>query len=341
MVFYCCCGKIHGQSLMGFIIFSLTLLALASSCQKRPTEEVFIGKPAGPYRVELRLDPPYPVAGQEVTLTYTVKDTKTSAPTSDLQVLHERVLHTFIVSRDLGYFAHTHHEDFFPLSSQDMANATFHYPHTFPHAGEYIVTVEFTHKDRTWFKRFEIAVGGDDERKTPEQDLRREKLLGRYKISLRSSPDPLVAGHEVELVCHIETAEGKPVTDLDMYLSAEVHLALWRLDGEHFGHQHAYTPEMAAMMRMMREHGGDPDEMARMMVQMMRGPAKQVYTGPDLPVHHVFPEPGTYKLFFEFAPAGKTLVADFMVKVVEYSEGADTTVHSIVPTSTSHSGHAS
>lgn len=326
---------------MGFIIFFLTLLTLASSCQKGPAEEVFIGKPAGPYRVELRLDPPYPVAGQRAMLTYTVKDAKTGASISDLQVLHERILHAFIASRDLGYFVHTHHEDFFPLSPQDVANATFHHPHIFPHAGEYIVTAEFTHKDRTWFKRFEIAVRGEGERKTPEPDLRREKLLGGYKISLRSSPDPPVAGHEVELVCHIETAEGKSVTDLGMRLGAEVHLALWRLDGEHFGHQHAYTPEMAAMMRMMREHGGDPDEMARMVVRMMRGPAKQVYFGPDLPLHHTFPEAGTYKLFFEIAPQGKVVMVDFMVEVAEYNEGTDTTVHSIVPTNASHSGHTS
>jgi hypothetical protein len=118
-------------------------------------------------------------------------------------------------------------------------------------------------------------------------------------------------------------------------------MAAWRLDGEHFGHQHTYTPEMAAMMAMMRDHTSDPNHMARMMVQLMRGPARQVYTGPELPVHHIFPTPGIYKLFFECAPAGKILVADFMVKVVEYSEGTDTAVHSIVPVSASPAGPAS
>ncbi len=316
---------------MGFIIFFLTALILACSCQRGPAEKVFIGKPSSPYRVELRLDPSRPATGQKTMLTYTVKDTKLGVPVSDLQILHERILHTFIVSRDLDYFVHTHHEDFFSLSPQDIAKATFHYPHVFPYAGEYIVTAEFTHKDRTWFKRFEIAVGEDGEHKTPQRDLRREKLLDRYRISLRSSPDPPVAGHEVELVCHVETTEGKPVTDLGLYLGGEVHLALWRLDGEHFGHQHAYTPDMAAMMRMMRERRGDPSEMARMMVQMMRGPSKQVYFGPDIPVHHIFPEAGIYKLFFEIAPQGEVVMVDFMIEVVQYNEGIDTQMHSIVP----------
>jgi hypothetical protein len=81
--------------------------------------------------------------------------------------------------------------------------------------------------------------------------------------------------------------------------------------------------------------------MTRMMVQLMRGPARQTYSGPELPVHHIFPTPGVYQLFFESAPGGKPLVADFMVRVVEYEEGIDTTVHSIVPASAARSGPAS
>ena len=68
-----------------------------------------------------------------------------------------------------------------------------------------------------------------------------------------------------------------------------------------------------------------------MMVQMMRGPTKQVYFGPDIPLRHTFPEAGTYKLFFQIAPQGKVVMADFTLKVEQYSEEVDTQVHSIVP----------
>jgi hypothetical protein len=261
-------------------------------------------------------------------------ESATRQPVRDLQVLHERVLHTFIVSRNFKTFAHTHHEDFFPLTPQDLATATFHFPYVFPHTGTYLIASEFTHKDRSWVKQFAVAVDGEGAQSTAEEDLRREKSFGLYQIALRTSPDPPVAGYDTELVCHL-TRDGIPVTDLGLYLGTEVHMAAWRLDGEHFGHQHTYTPEMAAMMAMMRDHASNPSHMAQMMVQMMRGPAKQVYKGPDLPVHHIFPAPGVYKLFFESAPGGKIVVADFMVKVVEYNEGMDTTVHSIV--SPSHS----
>lgn len=322
----------HPPSAIYHALLLVSLVAVFLGC-RGSQDAVLIGQPSGPYRLELSVEPPRPRAGQEAFLTYRVTDAATHQPVRDLQVLHERVLHTFIVGRDFRTFAHIHHEDFFPLTPQDLAAATFHYPHIFPHPGVYLIAGEFTHKDRSWVKQFIFTVGGEGEQGAVEEDLRREKSFGPYQVSLRTSPDPPVVGHDTELVCHL-TRDGALVTDLGLYLGTEVHLAAWRLDGEHFGHQHTYTPEMAAMMAMMRDHTSDPNQMARMMVQLMRSPAKQVYRGPDLPVHHIFPAPGVYKLFFECAPGGKPLVADFMVQVVEYNEGSDTTVHSIVsPTS--------
>jgi hypothetical protein len=306
----------------------VALFMILLGCQS-PTEPMLVGQPDGPYRLALSLSPPQLQVGQETVLTYRITDVRTRQPLRDLQVLHERVLHTFIVGRNFQTFAHTHHEDFFPLTAQDLAEATFRYPHVFPAAGEYLIAGEFTYKDRSWTKQFTVTVAGTEPQGRPEADLRRNKKFGPYQVSLTTSPDPPIAGHDAELVIRL-MRDGLPVTDLGLYLGTEVHMAVWRLDGEHFGHQHTYTPEMAAMMAMMRDHTSDPDHMAKMMVQMMSGPTQQVYTGPELPVHHVFPTPGVYVLFFECAPGGTPLVADFMVEVTEYSEGADTTVHSIV-----------
>jgi hypothetical protein len=297
-------------------------------CQRQPTDVTMIGRPSGPYQLTLTLIPGQPQAGIETTLTYRLTDSATQQPVRDLQILHERVLHTFIVSKDFRSFAHIHHEDFFPLTPQDLASASFHFPYFFPHAGDYLIAAEFTHKDRSWVKQFSLNIEGKSALPI-EEDLRREKSFGPYQVSLTTSPDPPVVGHDTELVCHF-TKDGAPVTDLKLYLGTEVHMASWRIDSEHFGHEHTYTPELAAMMTAMKDHTSDPAHMARMMVQMMRAPAQQVYFGPDIPVHHVFPSAGVYKVYFETAPGGKPLVADFMVKVVEYEEGMDTTVHSIV-----------
>jgi len=98
------------------LVFLLCLVVGLLGCGKTQ-KTVLVGQPDGPYRLELSLDPPQPHAGQEVSLTYRVSDAKTRQPIPDLQVLHERVLHTFIVSSDFRTFVHTHHEDFFPLTA--------------------------------------------------------------------------------------------------------------------------------------------------------------------------------------------------------------------------------
>jgi hypothetical protein len=323
----------------------LCVLLILYGCEG-PKDLTIIGQPDGPYRLTLSLDPTPPRAGQQTHLTYRVIDTGTNQPLQNLQILHERVLHTFIVSNDFRTFAHTHHEDFLPLTENDLSTATFHYPYTFPHAGEYFVGSEFTHKGRSWIKRFTVTVSGESApRAAPavqsDTELHRVKSFGPYQVSLRTSPDPPVAGYDTELVCHL-TRNGAQVTDLALYLGTEVHMATWRRDGEHFGHQHPYTPDMAAMMthmrkgketRTARDHTNNSQDMAQMMARFMQRPAKQVYHGPEVPVRHIFPAAGTYKLFFEYAPGGKILLVDFVVKVVEYTDNIDTAVESIVPVS--------
>lgn len=290
-----------------------------------------IGTPSGPYQITLDLNPSEPLAGQETRLFFQLTHTKTQQPVSDLQILHERALHTFIVSRDLSTFAHTHHEDFVSLSALDLRAASFHFPYTFPQAGQYLIVNEFTHKDRSWIKRFTLTITGEAESQPAAQDFRQEKQFDSYRVSLKTSPSPPVMGYEVELVCHLATLDGVAVTNLGLYLGTEVHMAAWRLDGTHFGHQHTYTSDMAALMQGMRGHSMSPDEMARRMVQLMRRPAKQEYFGPDVPLHHIFPAPGVYKVFLEFAPNGEYLTVDFLIEVAEYADGTDTTIHSILP----------
>ncbi len=277
---------------------------------------VLVGRPAGPYRATLRLEPDRPRAGVESTVILAIDDARTSKPVSDLQVVHERVIHSFLVSRDFRHFAHTHHEDFAALRPRDVAAATFRYPHVFPFSGGYELVIEFTHRDRTWIKRFDFVVGEAAAATTPRLEPRRVANSGGYRFSLSVDPDPPVAGKEARLVCRIETAAGEPVTDLAMVLGSEVHLATWRNDGEHFGHTHAWTPEMAAMMGQMRDMAAmGHDTGAGMAAMMMATPAVQRFYGPEVPLRHVFPEPGVYAIFLDLAPGGRRTVADFVLRV--------------------------
>jgi hypothetical protein len=282
------------------------------------TAAVIVGEPAGPYRATLALEPARPRPEEPTRVTIQILDARTSQPVTGLQVLHERMLHTFVVSRDLRHFAHTHHEDFAPLRPQDTASATFHYPHVFPSAGAYQIVAEFTHRDRTWIKRFDFVVGEVGASEPPVLVPRRVSITGGYRFALSVDPDPPVAGRVVELVCRIDTAAGEPVTDLAMVLGSEAHLATWRSDGRDFGHEHPWTPEMAAMLQAMQDRAGtdgsDAGSMAAMMMRM--GSGEQRYHGPEIPLRHVFSDPGLYKVFLDVAPGGQRMVADFVLRVV-------------------------
>lgn len=308
------------------------LIGLAGCAQ--PAARPPLQAAAGPYRVTLELDPTAPHAGRSTSLTFRVTHAGTGQPVSNLQILHERALHTFIVSRDFSSFAHVHHEDFAPLDAEDLHGARFTFPYTFPAAGRYLIVNEFTHRDRSWTTHLLLDVDGAA---PPPNDVRPEsaevladKRFGAYRVALRTSPSPPVAGREVELVCRLSAADGTPVTNLALYLGSEVHMAAWRLDAAHFGHQHAYTSAMARLMADMREHTMPADEMARLMLPLMRDPRKQEYFGPEVPLRHIFPAAGVYKVFFEFAPNGDYLVADFLVEVVGPSDAADTEIRSIL-----------
>ena len=319
----------------------LSLLSGLAGCSERADSHL-VAKPPGPYTVTLDFGSSPPQAGRESTLNFHIIQTKTQQTIAHLQILHERALHTFIVPRDLSTFAHTHHEDYNPLTDQDLQQARFHFPYTFPKAGEYLIVNEFTHKDRSWTKHFTLTVEGESSPSPADHDFRQAKEFGAYRVSFRTSPSPPIAGHEVEIVCHITTSNGTPVTNLGLHLGTEVHMASWRLDGEQFGHQHTYTSEMARFMEGMRGHHMSADEMARLMVQLMSRPAKQEYFGPDVPLHHVFPTAGVYKVFFEFAPNGEYLPVHFLINVAEYTDDADTTIHSILqrPSETHREPHS-
>ena len=304
-----------------------------------PATTALEGQPGGPYRMTLTLDPPHPAAGEETRLTWRLTHAASGAPVEDLQVLHERVVHNFIVNLDFSSFAHIHHEDFRAVTADDLKRATLTLPYRFPSAGRYRVVSDFTHRNRNWIKHFDVVVGTPGASAPPLADFSRTRLVEDTLGSLSVSPPIPVAGYETELVLKL-TREGSPVTDLALILGSEMHVALWREDGQHFGHTHSYTPHMASMLRAMHDQSSDADSRARMMadmlVMMMNMTSELVFHGPQIPVHYVFPEPGIYHLFLQCAPGGKPRVFHFALAVQPFRDGMQTRIESIVTSDGAH-----
>jgi hypothetical protein len=312
----------------GLLAVALTLLGSGCGDSAPPVLE---GRPAGPYRLTLETRPATPQPGVETDFTLTLTRRQTGAPVTDLQVVHERPLHTFIVARDFSSFAHLHQEDFGARSPADEAAGRFSFPWVFPRAGQYRLVAEFTHRERAFSQTFDLAIGAPPAAvqdtppppAVPVLEVRNEN----YTARLRHSPARLEAGREAELVLNL-AREGLSVTDLGLLLGAEVHAAIWREDGQAFGHTHSYTPAMARMMKDMAAHPGQHS--AAMMLALMTQPATLVYPGPEVPLRHTFPSPGTYHLFLQCAPGGLPEVFHFVVRV-EPATGDAQPLVSIVP----------
>jgi hypothetical protein len=100
--------------------------------------------------------------------------------------------------------------------------------------------------------------------------------------------------------------EGKPVSDIEPYLSAAMHLAVINEGrGNYFVHAHGDRPDAA-------QHTGHAGHMASHMGHS--SPPGAVY-GPEIEAHVVFPAKGTYKIFSEIRHQGKVRLLDFMVNV--------------------------
>ncbi|MCC6708906.1 MAG: hypothetical protein IT492_15230 [Gammaproteobacteria bacterium] len=319
------------------------LLCLLPACGQQAGEPqamagVIEGQGAGPYRMRLGTAPAAIKPGEETRLTWQLTHAASGKPVEQLQVMHERVVHNFIVNLDFSSFAHIHHEDFKALTADDLKRATFTLPYRFPRAGHYRIVSDFTHRNRNWIRQFDVTVGTPPPQPTPPADFSTVQTVGEFQGRLSMSPAVPVAGYETELVLKLARGDA-PVTDLALILGSEVHVALWREDGQHFGHTHSYTPHMASMLGAMHDKALDADARARMMadmmVMMMNMPAELVFHGPEIPIHYVFPEPGVYHLFLQCAPGGTPRVFHFAVKVEHWREGMTTRIDSIV---TGHDG---
>lgn len=304
------------------------LCAAASGCGE-PPPAVLEGEPRGPYRLTLTLPRTAPAPAQETLLELTLTRTATGEPVRDLARVHERLVHSFIVARDFSSFAHIHHEDFAPRTVADEAAGRFRFPYRFPKAGGYRLVSEYVHRDRAWRQQFEFTIGDVADAAPPAPAQTTTAHSGRYVATLATSPAPPVAGHEAELVVTL-ARDGEPVTDLALHLGAEVHAALWRTDGAHFGHTHSYTPAMAALMETMRGHAAGGHDAGQMLAEMASLPSELVYPGPRVPVRHTFPAEGVYHVFMELAPRGEPHVFHFVVEVRDEGEHPAAALHSIV-----------
>lgn len=249
---------------------------------------------------DLKTEPAVITAGTPSTLTVSIKDND-GKPAQELSITHERILHVIIVSGDFNVFSHIHPEDFGPVTTEMKKTAQFQVRYIFPKAGRYLIGLDFAVKDQPYSRHFVVDVAGEPQMGALTKDFSRGKSFGVYNVTLTSEPGSIMAGKEV-ILTYLLKRDGEPVTDLEPYLAATMHVGIISTDLKQFMHEHGMLPGMTDMGEMHRH-------------QMMPGMMIPDKFGPLIEVHTVFPTRGAYEIFGEVKHQGKVIVTHFMVEV--------------------------
>lgn len=150
--------------------------------------------------------------------------TQDGSPVTDLDIVHDKIMHLVLVRDDLRYFDHIH--------PQQTSQGVYSVPYEFSSAGIYRVWADFTIDGMQHIVAFDTDIITNETK--PEPD--RLDGLG-VKMDLPENP---VAGR-TSRINFIVTENGSPVKITEKFLAANAHLVAIHETLDEFGHNHDET----------------------------------------------------------------------------------------------------
>jgi hypothetical protein len=224
-------------------------------------------------------------AGQPIRFRFSVHHPITGEPSREFAVIHEKLFHLFVISRDLEEFAHIHpdrHED-----------GSFTIEHTLPKPGHYKLFADFLPlgggAQITGYPLATVGVDSDltaaRARLTPDAVL--AKTADGVKVEILNERATILGGEEVDLIFRFTDAKtDAPISDLEKYLGAFGHLVILSEDMTEYVHAHP------------REET-QPD------------PNAPVNGGPEVLFDALLPKPGRYRAWLQFQRKGVLSTVSF------------------------------
>lgn len=248
------------------------------------------------YSLSLTTDPQEPKAGEDINLNFSLINTDTKQQVKDFKVVHEKILHLIIVSKNLSYFDHLHPEM--------NADGSLSVKTKFENGGKYILFADLTPGGESSNQVFDIPleVKGDPVKNT-SMTTRNIFETDGFTASMTTDPTDLVTNKSTEIVVNIKK-NGKDVTDLKNYLGALGHMVIISEDGSKYLHVHPMS---------ISDESKEHDHSVSM--EMKMDSDKITKSGPTVVFHTEFPEAGIYKVFAQFNPGGKLITTNFVIKV--------------------------
>ncbi|MEK6860858.1 MAG: hypothetical protein AABY07_02705, partial [Nanoarchaeota archaeon] len=110
-------------------------------------------------KVDMQTNPRSLETNSQNEIIFTLKDS--DGKPLDLEISHERILHTIIISEDFSTFAHIHPEDLGAITDEMKKEAKYPVRFTFPKAGKYLIAIDFSSGGNDLSKQFFVNVKGE------------------------------------------------------------------------------------------------------------------------------------------------------------------------------------
>lgn len=163
------------------------------------------------YHMDVTVTPQAPRPGGMAHLTFEVRDPWKGNPVTKFTLVHERLFHAFIVSRDLQFFVHDH---------PTWVNDSFQYDVALPKPGLYRVLGDFYPEGATpQLAAQTIFVVGDEAASAPLTRDYSPKSAQNLEVHLTTVPADPTAGSPTQLRLSLTPADG-----LEKYLGAWAHM---------------------------------------------------------------------------------------------------------------------
>lgn len=232
----------------------------------------------------LRTDPPAPQASQPMTLTMDLSDGSSGLPVEDLIPHHEALMHLVVVGAGGAFFAHIH-----PASTAPGRYAIGLTP---DRPGRYTAYMEVARQDSSsQVIARDFTVGGANVAAPADPPSLGPRTVAGMQVNVSSSATPIKAGKQATLTFSFSQG-GKPVNDLQPWLSMAGHLIAIGADGAIYGHIHALGP-----------------------IAPTSPTSSGVIFGPDIRFVYTFPQPGSYRLWAQFKHNGEIVTVPAIVQV--------------------------
>ena len=230
-----------------------------------------------------------PVTGEETKVRIDLYNATDGSSLTDLNVVHEKKMHVFIVGQDLNEFTHTHPDDY-QNGTVNAGIGSYEILHNFTKSGKYLAMADYTIKGTNVVKKSVFQVEGSEVMGAVTDEF--GNASDGYDAVL-SSDVPIEVGREAAISLNL-TKDGVPIRDLQMYLGSEMHVFIVKDDLSKAGHTHAYRPGH----------------------NMHFGNMSQVYYGPSVPIRYNFQDSGRYALFVMFKHDGNVVTKRVFVDVI-------------------------